>query len=433
MAAVIKEIRAESIAEEMEIESGDVLLTIDGHPINDMLDYQFYAQDDNIVIDIKKKNNEIWSLEIEKNYDEDLGFAFDNIVFDKMKSCKNRCIFCFVDQLPHHMRKTLYIKDDDYRYSFFYGNFVTLTNLNEDDWEKIIKMRLSPLYVSVHCMNGKLRSEILKNPQAGCIKQDLERLKNAGIKVHTQVVLCPGINDGDVLEETIEGLANLYPSVVSVGIVPIGLTGHRENLPELTNVTRNQAEEIICIAQNYQKRFRKQWGFGFVYLADEFYLRAEIDLPNSEYYDDYCQIENGIGLSRILIDEFEDLTDSLPSSVPHNEVYIVTGISAIPVLQGIVDRLNQIAGLSAKLIPVKNQFFGGGVTVTGLITGGDIIRTLGEAYKGKRVLIPEVVLREGQDVLLDDISLDTIKAKTQAVISTVDGTIRDLVDKILNL
>jgi len=431
MSAQIENIIRGSIAEEMEISSGDVLLSINGHPVNDILDYQFYSQDDYIIMEIEKKNQEIWSLEIEKDYDEELGLDFGELVFDRMKSCQNRCIFCFVDQLPSKMRETLYVKDDDYRHSFIYGNFITLTNLSEADWDKIIQMRLSPLYVSVHCIQAELRKKILKNSRAGNIKQDLQRLKAAGIEVHTQIVLCPGLNDGEILNETIEELAELYPEVASVGIVPVGLTGHRNNLPELTPVTSEVANDAIHIVEAYQRRFRERWGKGFVYLADEFYLRALKVLPEATYYDDYCQIENGIGLARILLDEFAELEPDLPASVPSREVYILTGKSAEQVLKNIVSRLNQVEGLSVKLVTVANQYFGGGVSVTGLLTGQDIIAALGDAYEGKRVIIPEVVFREGQDVMLDDTSLEEVKEKSRADIRIADGSALSLIEAIL--
>jgi len=431
MTVEIIKVRPDSIGEEMEIEVGDLLLSINDHPILDILDYQFYAQDDYLVVEIKKKNKELWSLEIEKDFDEDLGLEFEGIVFDKMKACSNRCLFCFVDQLPRKMRKTLYVKDDDYRYSFLYGNFITLTNLSQADWQKIIDMHLSPLYVSVHCMQGELRSTILQSPRGASIKEDLERLKKANIEVHTQIVLCPGLNDGEVLQESVEELAKLYPSVQSVGIVPVGLTGHREKLPALQPVDPQQAEELIQLIDQYQQRFRKKWGQGFVYLADEFYLRAQKDLPADEYYDDYCQIENGIGLSRLLLEEFAQLEPALPNQVGEQEVYLITGWSAVPVLDRILARLREIDGLNAALIPVPNHFFGGGVTVTGLLTGQDIIAALGQNYKGKRVLIPDVLLRDGQEILLDDVSLEQIQQQSGADLITVGGTAQDLLDKIL--
>ena len=414
----------------MEIVPGDILLTINGYSVNDILDYQFYSQDDYIIIEVEKENKEIWTIEIEKEYDEELGLDFTEVVFDRMRSCQNRCLFCFVDQLPLHMRKTLYVKDDDYRHSFINGNFITLTNLTETDWEKIVRMRISPLYVSVHCIQGDLRREMLKNPRAGNIKHDLKRLMNAGIEVHTQIVLCPGWNDGGILTETIEELALLYPGVASVGIVPVGLTGHRKNLPLLNPVTPELAKFTIKTIETYQKIFKEKLGQGFVYLADEFYLRASQDLPRSEYYDDYCQIENGIGLSRLFLDEFTDLEDNLPVTIPPQEAYVLTGQSAETVLRGVVERLNQIEGLTVKLVPVINRYFGGGVSVTGLLTGQDIIETLGNDYRDKKVILPEVVFREGQDVLLDDVCLEDIKTSSGADIHTADGSARSLVEAI---
>ncbi|MDD2932211.1 MAG: DUF512 domain-containing protein [Fermentimonas sp.] len=424
-------VRPGSIAAEMEIAGGDMLLTINGHTVNDILDYQFYSQDDYIIIEVEKENKEIWTIEIEKEYDEELGLDFTEVVFDRMRSCQNRCLFCFVDQLPVHMRKTLYVKDDDYRHSFINGNFITLTNLSEPDWEKIVSMRLSPLYVSVHCIQGDLRREMLKNPRAGNIKHDLERLTNAGIEVHTQIVLCPGWNDGGILTETIEELALLYPGVASVGIVPVGLTGHRNNLPLLNPVTPELAKFTIKTIETCQKKFRERLGQGFVYLADEFYLRASQDLPRAEYYDDYCQIENGIGLSRLFLDEFTDMEDSLPVTVPPQEAYLLTGQSAEAVLRGVVERLNQIKGLTVKLVPVINRYFGGGVSVTGLLTGQDIIATLGNDYRNKKVILPEVVFREGEDVLLDDVCLEDIIRSSGADIHTADGSACSLVEAIL--
>lgn len=431
MAARIARIRSGSIAEELEILPHDLLLSINGHAVNDILDYQFYSQEDFIIMEIEKENKEIWSLEIEKEYDEELGIEFTELVFDRMKSCQNRCIFCFVDQLPPHMRKTLYIKDDDFRHSFINGNFITLTNLSEADWEKIVEMRLSPLYISVHCIQGELRKEMLQNSRAGNIILDLQRLKAAGIEVHTQIVLCPGLNDGEVLNETIEELAQLYPEVASVGIVPVGLTGYRQELPQLTAVTDELAINTIRTVESYQHSFRQKWDKGFVYLADEFYLRASLDIPDSEYYDDYCQIENGIGLARMLLDEFHDLAASLPKVISQREVFVITGKSAQPILQGVVTRLNQIEGLSVILLPINNKYFGGGVSVTGLLTGQDIISALGNNYQGKKVILPGVVFRDGQDVLLDDTSLEDITNKSQADIRISDGSAQSLIEAIL--
>jgi putative radical SAM enzyme (TIGR03279 family) len=432
MPARIINVADNSIAEEIGIETGDILISINGKKIVDIIDYQFYGQDDYMVVDVQKPDGELWSIEIEKDYDEVLGLEFDGVVFDRMKVCKNRCIFCFVDQMPPHMRQTLYIKDDDYRYSFLYGNFITLTNLTEADWQKIITLKLSPLYISVHCIQPDLRKKMLNNPQASTIKQDLKRLQDAGIEVHTQIVLCPGVNDGRILEETINELASFHPSVISIGIVPVGLTGFRDKLPELEPVTADQAKKLIELIESYQKEFRSLYGMGLVYIADEFYLKAKIDFPDESYYDDYPQIENGIGLARIFLDEFLIEEPLLPEQIEPREVYIITGVSAQPILEKIVIRMNNIKGLRVTILTVANKFFGGIVTVTGLLTGGDIICTLGQKYEGKRVIIPEIVCREGQDILLDDISLDKIREASKADIVTVDGSAGDLVRAMLD-
>jgi len=430
VSAPIKDVTEGSIAEEMGIEAGDILISINGQEINDIIDYQFYAQDDLVEIEIEKTNGELWSLEIDKNWDEDLGFVFADVIFDRMKVCCNRCIFCFVDQLPPGMRKTLYIKDDDYRYSFLYGNFITLTNLKEKDWQKIINMHLSPLYVSIHCMDPQLRVNILGTKRAANIHEDLQRLSEAGINIHTQIVLCPGINDGAILKQSIEELSG-YSCVQSIGIVPVGLTGYREKLSTLRVFTKEESQELIKLIDKYQLEYRKDRSKGFVYLADEFYIKAGIDFPPATYYDDYCQIENGIGLARLFLDEFAILEDSLPDRVADKKVYIVAGISAIPVLEEPVKRLNTIKGLQISLVPVKNRFFGGNVSVTGLLTGRDIMDALGNNYKGQHVILPEIIFREGCDILLDDVSIDDLRQRTGAIIHTVDGSAQSLVKAVL--
>ncbi|MGI5921397.1 MAG: DUF512 domain-containing protein [Syntrophomonadaceae bacterium] len=432
MTAVIKKVAGDSIGAEVGIEPGDILVSINGCAINDILDYQFYSQDDYMTVDIRKADGELWSIEIEKEYDEVLGLEFDGVVFDRMKICKNRCIFCFVDQMPPKMRQTLYIKDDDYRYSFLYGNYITLTNLTEADWQKIVTMKLSPLYVSVHCTQSELRKKMLNNPRAGNIKKDLKRLLDAGIEVHTQVVLCPGINDGAVLENTISELALFYPSVVSIGVVPVGLTGFRDRLAKIKPVSQDEAISLIKLINGYQRQFRSKYGTGLVYLADEFFVKAGQEVPDTLYYDDFPQIENGIGLARVLLDEFSREELLLPASVEPREVYLVTGESAAPILSKIVCRMmSRIKGLKITILPVVNKYFGGAVTVTGLLTGSDIISALGQSYEGKRVIIPEIILKAGEDVFLDDISLDKIRELSKAEIVTVDGSAAGLVRAIL--
>lgn len=429
--ARIKEVIEDSIAFEVGLESGDRVLSINGQPLVDILDYQFYSKDDNITLEVEKNSGERWFIDIEKDYDDELGLLFDEVVFDRIRVCRNRCVFCFVDQLPADMRKTLYVKDDDYRYSFLFGNFVTLTNLTESDWDKLESMRLSPLYVSVHTTSGQLRQQMMKNPQAAHIKEDLMRLKKAGIQVHTQIVLCPGLNDGAELLTTINDLADLYPSVQSIGIVPVGLTGHRQGLPVIGSFTSAQARELIEQANRWQDKFRSQWGTGLVYLADEFFIKAGLPIPPNEYYDDYSQIENGIGLTRLFLDDWREIIVDLPSEVEPTEAYLVTGESAAVLMQSVANDFNRIKGLRVGVVTVPNQYFGGNVTVTGLLTGTDIINCLQNDYKGKRVIIPEVLLQEGSTIMLDDISVEEIAFRSGAVLRTTDGSARSLAEAVL--
>ncbi len=431
MPAVVIEIEENSIADEIGIEAGDILISIDGKEINDILDYQFMIREDSLVVNIQKADGKIWSIDIEKDDDEDLGLIFEDIIFDKMKVCKNRCIFCFIDQLPGKMRKTLYQKDDDYRHSFLFGNFITLTNLSKYDWDKILGMRLSPLYISVHALQPEVRSMMLGSRQAESIREDLLRLSRAGLECHTQIVVCPGINDGKILEDTIEGLAELYPSVASIGIVPVGLTGHRQKLPELRNISSSEADQLISTINRYQQKFRQDLGYGLVYLADEIYLKSNKPLPNTDYYDDFPQIENGIGICRILLDEFAEEEDKLPAKINEREIFLLTGESAVVVVGELCARMNLIEGLKLEIIPVKNYYFGGQVTVTGLLTGVDIIEVLGDKYVGKEILIPDIILKEGQDTLLDNMTLQDIREASGANIKVIPATAKSMIAAVL--
>ncbi|MGI6453837.1 MAG: DUF512 domain-containing protein [Syntrophomonadaceae bacterium] len=432
MSAVIKEVLEDSIAHHLGIVPGDILLSINNRPVKDIIDYQYLSQDEYLEVAIKKVNNERWLIEIEKEMDEGLGLVFDQLLFDRMRLCSNKCIFCFVDQLPKGLRSSLYARDDDYRYSFLWGNFITLTNLSSRDWDKIISLRLSPLYVSVHCTNPQVRAKMLNNPRAASILQDLNRLKGAGIEVHTQVVICPGINDGELLKQTIADLANLYPSVQSIGLVPVGLTGHRSRLVGLRGYSCQEAEELIKVVAEYQDRLKKRHGKNLVYLADEFFIMAQKEIPAASYYDDFPQVENGIGISRLLLDEFAEQEKKLPKKMEPKEIAVITGVSGVPVLSKIIDRLNLIDGLKVTLTPIENKFFGGRVSVTGLLTGSDIINVLGTKYQGRKIILPRIVLRDGEDVFLDGISFRELQETTGADIRVVDGSADSLVNTILS-
>ncbi len=433
LAALIKDVQKNSIAYQVGIRPGDSLLSINGQPICDILDYRFAVGDTvSVEMAITKADGQGWLVDIEKDEDEGLGLDFAQDIFDHMRVCQNRCQFCFIDQLPPGMRPSLRIKDDDYRHSFLFGNFITLSNLKAADWDKIISMRLGPLYVSVHAMDPEVRVAMLNNKRSGCIKQDLERLYRAGIKVHTQIVLCPGLNDGPILQDSIRQLAQLYPTVQSIGIVPVGLTRYREGLPQLKPCHREKSRQLIAQVEDYQREFRKRFGLGLVYLADEFYLQADEPIPSAEYYDDFEQLENGIGLTRCFRDEFAALKAGLPTAVPLREIYIITGVAGEIALEPICRDLNHIAGLSVQTIVVPNRFLGEMVNVTGLLSGRDIIDTLGKHYKGKQLLLPEVLLKAGEELLLDDISLKQIAEASGANLQPVPVKAQALVEAIFN-
>ncbi|NLW45176.1 MAG: DUF512 domain-containing protein [Syntrophomonadaceae bacterium] len=429
--AIIARVMPGSIGEEMGIEPGDRLLSINGKTVDDVLDYSFLADDGYLEVEIEKADGEIWVLEIEKDYGEGLGLEFDEVVFDRIRSCANKCLFCFVDQLPPGMRKTLYVKDDDYRLSFLYGNFISLTNLRQRDWDKILGMRLSPLYVSVHATDPDIRARMFGSEKARKVMRDLKRLRDHGIEVHTQIVLCPGINDGRVLEQTIDDLKSLWPGVRSVGIVPVGITGYREGLPPLKPVTRELALELIERAERWQMEFRKDLGVGFVYLADEFFIMAGKGFPEPWYYDDYPQLENGIGLVASFLEELRGLLAGLSEIEPPDEpTYVVCGRSAESMFADVV-RMLQPLGIELRIIPVTNHYFGGRVTVTGLLTGQDILRALERRYEEKRILLPKTVLRDGGTVLLDDMTVSQLAAMSGAAIEVVDPTPKAMLDAIL--
>lgn len=423
-----------SIASELGVEPGDRLIAVNGQVVRDIIEYRYYTADDFVVLDIQRSEGEQWRLEIEKDYDEDLGLGFDQVVFDGLRVCRNKCLFCFMDQLPPGMRKTLRVKDDDYRLSFLYGNFITLTNLDYRDWERILTLRLSPLYVSVHATDPGVRERLLGNEEARNIIADLERLKQHGLQAHTQIVLCPGINDKQVLANTVQTLAGFWPTVLSIGIVPVGLTNYREGLAPLQPVTRQEARELIEVVQAWQSYYRPRTGIGLVYLADEFFIRAHHEFPTGEYYDDYPQLENGIGLARQFLDRLDELEKELPASVRQpRALTVICGESAREVLELAAHRFNLIKGVSIEVLAVKNRFFGEQVTVTGLLTGRDIEQALGKEYRGRTVLIPSVVLREADDRFLDDMTVGELRRTTEADVVVVEPTVDGLFDFIVNI
>ncbi|BCV21484.1 DUF512 domain-containing protein [Moorella sp. Hama-1] len=435
--AVITAVRPDSIAAELGIAPGDEVVAINGEPVPDLIAYRYLCADENLQVEIKKAAGETWLLDIEKDYSEDLGLEFANPTFDGLRHCANKCLFCFVDQMPAGLRRGLYLKDDDYRYSFLHGNFITLTNLQPADWDYIRRWHLSPLYVSVHTTNPELRQQILGNHRAGAIMDQLQRLAAAGIQVHTQIVLCPGLNDGPELTRTIRDLSGLFPAVQSIAVVPVGLTSGREKLFPLRRVGPVAAREIVTRIAAWQADFRQRYGRGLVYGADELYLLAGLPLPPAGYYDDFPQTENGIGITRLFLDEFAGaLKENRPAPAQPRRVAVATGTLAAPLLSGLVQRLTQEnPGLAARVVAIPNRFFGPEVTVAGLLTGRDLRTGLEEAVSWARekkgeIILPDVMLKSDTPVFLDDLTPEDLARQLGITVRVAPTTGEGLVHSL---
>lgn len=396
-----------SIADELGIVPGNRILEINKQPVRDIIDYRFLTCDEELIVKIIDNDNEQWTLEIEKDFDEELGLDFGAGAFGRTRRCQNKCLFCFVDQMAPNMRDTLYVKDDDYRLSFWQGNFVTLTNVNDHELQRIISQRLGPLYISVHTTNPQLRSKMMGNPKAEKIMEQLTALAGAGIEMHTQVVLCPGINDGQELESTVSDLAGIWPAVQSVAVVPVGLTRYRQDLAQLQVFTALRAKELVKQINLWQQEFLNKFDYPFIFASDEFYIMAGLPFPPDESYADYPQTENGVGLARLFLDKWSEREEQLPRfiSTPR-EVTVVTGSSANEILKPVVKRLNQIENLTVNLKRVPHRFFGESVTVAGLLTGSDILAELKGQYLGDSLIIPATMLKNQEEhVFLDDVTV----------------------------
>lgn len=431
----IDKVNRGSIADQLGIEKGDTLLSIDGKRPVDLIDYRFLSAGDELELEVMKESGEIWACDIEKEYDEDLGLSFAEDTFDGIKSCVNKCVFCFVDQMPSDMRDTLYVKDDDYRLSFLHGNFVTLTNLSERDMERILTMRISPLYISVHCTDPGLRQRMLGNKKAGKIMEQLAALAHAGIDMHTQIVLCPGINDGEELDRSIRDLSSLWPQIKSIAVVPVGLTRHRENLHNLRKFNSSEAQALIEKVHSYQEEFLRKYESPFVYLGDEFYVTAQHEIPLSERYGEYPQLENGVGLVRVFYDSFEEEKGLLPKALPGSKrVAIVTGESGQYVLKPVVDRLKQIENLYIELVGVSNEFFGGHATVAGLLTGTDIANALKKHVNFDIIMLPSVMCKRDEPVFLDGKTPGDLEKElgTQVRVIDIDEGAKQLIEAIID-
>ncbi len=413
MPAVISEILNGSIAQELDFQAGEKIISINGEKPQDMIDYRYLVCSEDIEIEIEKLNGEIEVYEIEKDFDEDLGIVFDSAVFDRIKPCTNHCIFCFVDQQPEGLRKSLYIKDDDYRLSYLQGTYITLTNLTQKDKERIGKLHLGPLYVSVHTTNPELRANMLRNPKAANILKDLEWLKKADIPIHAQIVLCPGYNDGKELERTFSDLENFSSIIQSVAVVPVGITRFHKN--NLKLITPENALHVIKQIEKFNKKLKKHIAMA----SDEFFIKADYPIPEKKYYGNFSQLEDGVGALRLLIDDFEKTKKKLPKAISSpKELYFAVSQSANKVMKNIISELNKIENLNCKIIELKNNFFGENVTVAGLITGNDLI----EQTKDKNIknlIIPSIMLRPYTADFLDGLTVKDVEKATGSTIFVI--------------
>nr|MBC7244347.1 DUF512 domain-containing protein [Chloroflexota bacterium] len=388
-----------SSAEAAGLRPGDWLFSLNGHILRDIIDYRFYSAEESLEI-VLVRNGVRMTLTIEREYGEDLGLEFTTPTFDGIRRCQNHCDFCFINQMPRGLRKSLYIKDDDYRYSFLFGNFITLANLEEQDWARLAEQRLSPLYVSVHATDPQLRARILGVPHLPDILGQIQRLGSIGIEVHTQIVVVPGLNDGAVLEQTVQDLANLYPTVCSVGIVPVGITRYHSG--GLRPLTAQEAKDIITCIRPLQRDYRRQLGVGLVYLADELYLMAGLPLPSAGRYDGFPQLANGIGLTRQLLDDWLHTKRKGQIRWPHGRATFVCGTLIAPVLRNMAKELSSLTGVAIDVVAVPNQFFGPTVTVSGLLVAKDVINAFRDRTVGDLLVLPASMFDASGQVTLDD-------------------------------
>ena len=429
---IVKNVEAGSIAEELGIEPGDRLLAIDCQEIEDIFDYQFYEESEELLLLIEKADGEQWELEIEKDADESLGISFGEGLMDEYRSCRNRCIFCFIDQMPPGMRDTLYFKDDDSRLSFLQGNYITLTNMSDHDVERIVRYRLEPINISFHTTNPELRCRMLHNRFAGDALKKVDILYQGGIEMNGQIVLCRGVNDGEELERTIRDLTKYLPLLKSVSVVPVGLTRFREGLYPLEPFTREEAREVLRVIHRWQKKIYEEYGIHFIHAGDEWYLLAEEEVPEEERYDGYLQLENGVGMLRLLFNEFEEGMERLGDGDRSGEISAATGKLAYPYIRRMADRIQErYPGVKVHVYCIRNDFFGERITVSGLITGQDIIAQLKGKELGSRLLLPCNMFKADEDVFLDDITVKEVSDALQVPVDIVKSSGQDLIDAIL--
>jgi len=416
----IENVAPNSIAQKLGIEKRDILLSINGEPIRDVIDYMFYSKEDNLLLEVQK-DKKLYSFKVRRKDNEDLGIDLKPF---RIKTCRNNCIFCFVNQLPRNMRKPLYLKDDDYRMSFLYGNYITLTNISDADKKRIFEQRLSPLYVSVHTTNNELRRSILKNPKAPDILKEIKKFVSNKIRLHTQIVVCPGINDSKDLINTVKDLCKFYPYVASIAVVPVGLSKHRQN--NIEPVEKSDATKIFESLEPLRKRLKKRHGEFVVYPSDELYIKAGLPFPAFKEYGDLPQLENGVGMVPIFMNSMKKLR--LPKKIEQKRYVTFTGTSFAPYLDETIQRFRAIEGLSIDVFKIENRVFGPTVTVTGLLTGRDVLKTLMHKVSGDCLLIPDVALKAKTDIFIDNVTLkdiaETLNITVKAIESTPEGLLK---------
>lgn len=428
----IKEVRAGSIGEELELQPGDMLLAVNGEPVEDIFDYQFMIEENEVILLIRKADGEEWELEIEKEESEDLGLVFENSLMDEYHSCRNKCMFCFIDQMPKGMRETLYFKDDDSRLSFLQGNYITLTNMSDKDINRIIRFHLAPINISVHTTNPELRCRMLTNRFAGEALKKIDRLYEAEIPMNGQIVLCKDVNDGAELERSIRDLLKYAPVMRSVSVVPVGLTKYRDGLYPLEPFTKKDAREVLRLIRSYQKQAYEQYGIHFIHASDEWYILAEEEIPTADMYDGYIQYENGVGMVRMFRDDLEAALADLSGDDRKGKVTLVTAKLIYPTICWAAEQIQKkYPNMELQVVCITNRFFGEQITVTGLLTATDIIEQLSTLELGDWVVLPSVVLKADEDIFLDDIALEDVQKALQVPIHIVKSNGMGFIQAVL--
>lgn len=429
---IVKSLMPGGIGEELGIEPGDKLLAINGNEIQDVFDYYYYEESEQLLLLIEKPDGEEWELEIEKDEDESLGIEFDQSLMDEYRSCRNKCMFCFIDQMPKGMRETLYFKDDDSRLSFLQGNYITLTNMSDHDVERIVKYRLEPINISFQTTNPELRCKMLHNRFAGEALKKVDILYRGQIEMNGQIVLCKGVNDGEELERTIRDLTGYLPYLKSVSIVPVGLTKYRDGLYPLEPFTKEDAREVLSVIHRWQEKIYQEHGIHMIHAGDEWYVLAEEEVPEEERYDGYLQLENGVGMMRLLFNEVQEALSAVTGDERQREISLATGRLMYPYIGKILEEIRKkFPNITTHLYAIRNDFFGERITVSGLITGQDLTGQLKGQPLGERLLLPCNMLKIGEPVFLDDFTLEEVENSLQVKTDIVKSSVQDLLDAVI--